>query len=166
MTDIYDVVIVGGGAAGLSGALVLGRCRRRVFLCNAGQPRNQASRSRRASRQHRPVVQRREGTPPRELLAKGRFELERYTTVELHADRVTEITPSGNQFVVACADGFTLRARKVLLTTGLTDEVPRLEGIERLYGQSTIVLIAMVLNIEANLSRFTGQAIKVPVWRS
>ena len=129
MADVYDVVIVGGGAAGLSGAIVLGRCRRRVFLCDVGQPRNQASPAVHCLLGH-------EGTPPSELLARGRFELERYTTVELHADRVTEITTSGNQFVVACADGLTLRARKILLTTGLTDEVPRLEGIEQLYGRS------------------------------
>ena len=77
-----------------------------------------------------------EGTPPTELLARGRRELERYTTVESHADRVTKITPIGNRFAVACADGFTLTARKVLLTTGLTDEVPQIEGIEQLYGRS------------------------------
>ena len=94
-----------------------------------GQPRNQASRAVHCLLGH-------EGTPPSDLLDKGRYELERYTTVELHADRVTKITPSRNQFSVVCADGFTLRARKVLLTTGLTDEVPRLEGIERLYGRS------------------------------
>jgi thioredoxin reductase len=129
MADVYDVVIVGGGAAGLSGAIVLGRCRRRVFLCDVGQPRNQASRAVHCLLGH-------EGIPPTELLAGGRSELERYTTVEAHADRVTEITPSANQFAVACADGLTLRARKVLLTTGLTDEVPRLEGIEQLYGRS------------------------------
>ena len=116
-------------ARGSSGALVLGRCRRRVFLCDAGQPRNRASRAVHCLLGH-------EGTPPTELLASGRCELERYTTVESHAESVTEITPSGNQFAVACADGFTLRARKVLLTTGLTDEVPRLEGIEKLYGRS------------------------------
>ena len=129
MTGVYDVVIVGGGAAGLSAAIVLGRCRRRVFLCDVGQPRNQASRA-----VHCLLGQ--EGTTPSDLLARGRFELEQYTTVTPRADRVTEITPSGNQFSVACADGFTLRARKVLLTTGLKDEVPRLEGIERLYGRS------------------------------
>jgi thioredoxin reductase len=129
MADVYDVVIVGGGTAGLSGAIVLGRCRRRVFLCDVGQPRNQASRAVHCLLGH-------EGTPPTELLARGRRELERYTTVESRADRVTEITPTRDQFAVACADGFTLTARKVLLTTGLTDEVPQIEGIEQLYGRS------------------------------
>ena len=129
MADVYDVVIIGGGPAGLSGALVLGRSRRRVILCDVGQPRNQASRAVHCLLGH-------EGAPPTELLARGRRELERYTTVESHTDRVTKITPTGNQFAVACADGFTLTARKVLLTTGLTDEVPQIEGIEQLYGRS------------------------------
>jgi len=129
MADVYDVVIVGGGTAGLSGAIVLGRCRRRVFLCDVGQPRNQASRAVHCLLGH-------EGTPPTELLARARRELEQYTTVESHADRVTKITPIGNRFAVACADGFTVTARKVLLTTGLTDEVPQIEGIEQLYGRS------------------------------
>ena len=129
MADVYDVAVVGGGAAGLSGAIVLGRCRRRVFLCDVGQPRNQASRAVHCLLGH-------EGTPPTELLGRGRCELDRYTTVESHADRVSEITPTRNQFTVACVDGFTLRARKVLLTTGLTDEVPQIEGIEQFYGRS------------------------------
>jgi len=129
MADVYDVVIVGGGPAGLSGAIVLGRCRRRGFLCDVGQPRNQASRAVHCLLGH-------EGTPPTELLARARRELEQYTTVESHADRVTKITPIGNRFAVACADGFTVTARKVLLTTGLTDEVPQIEGIEQLYGRS------------------------------
>jgi thioredoxin reductase len=129
MTDVYDVVIVGGGAAGLSAAIVLGRCRRRVLLCDWGQPRNHASRAVHCLLGH-------EGVRPAELLAKGRRELEQYTTVEAHADRATEITPSETQFEVACGDGLTLRARKVLLTTGLTDEVPRIEGIQELYGRS------------------------------
>ena len=129
MADRYDVVIVGGGPAGLSAAIVLGRCRRSVFLCDLGETRNQASRAVHCLLGH-------EGTPPGDLLEKGRHELKRYTTVELRADRVTKIAPSRNQFSVVCADGFTLTARKILLTTGLTDEVPQLEGIERLYGRS------------------------------
>ena len=129
MADFYDVIVVGGGAAGLSAAIVLGRCRRRVFVCDVGQPRNQASRAVHCLLGH-------EGTPPSDLLVRARFELERYPTVELHAGRVTNISLSRHQFSVVCAEGSTLRARKVLLATGLTDDVPRLEGIERLYGRS------------------------------
>ena len=129
MSDIFDVVIVGGGAAGLSAALVLGRCRRRVLLCDSGQPRNRAS-----SAVH--CLLGREGIGPSDLLRSGHLEIKSYDAVTLLAKRVTAITPTENQFVVDCGEECTWVARKVLLSTGLVDEVPRLRGIEKLYGKS------------------------------
>jgi thioredoxin reductase len=129
MNDLFDVVIVGGGAAGLSGALVLGRCRRSVLLCDAGQPRNRASGAIHCLLGH-------EGVAPSELVTKGNLELKRYPTVTCVADSVIEIKPSGTEFEVRCAGGLASRARKVLLTTGLTDDVPQFEGIQKLYGKS------------------------------
>ena len=125
MTDVFDVVVVGGDR---SAALLLGRCRRSVFLCDAGQPRNQASIAVHGLLTH-------EGTRPSKLLAKG-TELERYPSVEIHAKCVSEIKRSEAHFSIACEDGFILKARKILIATGLIDEVPQLDGIERFYGRS------------------------------
>jgi thioredoxin reductase len=129
MNDLFDVVIVGGGAAGLSGALVLGRCRRSVLLCDSGQPRNRASGAIHCLLGH-------EGMAPSDLLSKGRLEIKRYETVTNRADCITTIEPSGSEFEISCASGLSSRARKVLLTTGLTDDVPQLKGIQKLYGRS------------------------------
>jgi thioredoxin reductase len=74
--------------------------------------------------------------PPVELLAKGRQELDAFGHVALREDKVVSIAPEQAQFTVTCASGFTAAARKVLLTTGLQDEVPRIDGIESLYGHT------------------------------
>ena len=129
MSATYDVVIVGGGAAGLSAALVLGRCRRSVLLFDDGLPRNAASHGVHGLLGH-------EGLPPRELLARGRSELERYKTVTVRAGRVAEIAAYGDGFSIACVDGSTATARKVLLATGMKDHLPQIDGIERFYGRS------------------------------
>ena len=128
-SSTYDVVIVGGGAAGLSAALVLGRCRRSVLICDAGQPRNRASHAIHCLLGH-------EGVAPRDLLQRGRLEVQRYDTVTIRSDFITAITRTGNVFEIKTAEGLTSRARRVLLTTGLVDDVPQLKGIEQLYGRS------------------------------
>ena len=128
MSGRYDVLIVGGGAAGLSAALVLGRCRRGVVLYDDGQHRNAASHA-----IHCLLGQ--EGTPPGELYGIARSELQQYRTVTLRAGRVKQITPLENEFSAICDEG-TVTARKVLLATGLKDVVPQLKGIEALYGRS------------------------------
>lgn len=129
MGETADVAIVGAGAAGLSAAIVLGRCRRSVLLCDAGRPRNHASQAVHCLLGH-------EGTPPAALFAKGRAELERYPTVKASLDVVAAITPLDGKFVVECSRGTAVTARKVLLATGLTDDIPEIEGIDSLYGRS------------------------------
>src|SRR5262249_19236317 len=105
---INDVVIIGGGAAGLSAALVLGRARRRVVIVDAGAPRNPPA-------AHMQGFLSRDGMPPRELLAAGRAEVTGYG-VEIIDGTVSSIEPG---FVVHLTDGHTLRARRLLVTTGV-----------------------------------------------
>jgi thioredoxin reductase len=120
---------VGGGPAGLSAALMLGRCRRRVLVCDLGAPRNWWSRE-----VHGFLT--RDGTPPAELLGLARDELRRYETVELrHAD-VVDAVRNADGFALRCADGTRLQSRKLLLATGVVDELPEIEGLAPLYGLS------------------------------
>lgn len=128
--DGFDVLIVGAGPAGLSAALVLGRCRRRVLVIDAGKPRN-----RRALAAHGFFT--RDGTPPHELLRLGREQLAPYD-VALHEDEVTDVAPAdgGAGWVVLTKGGRRFRGKKVLLATGMVDRLPRIPGIEPLFGKS------------------------------
>ena len=126
---ILDCVIVGGGPAGLSAALMLGRCRRRVLVCDIGEPRNARARA-----IHGFLT--RDGLEPGEFLRLARKELSRYETVELCKVEVTDVSRNGEGFRVICADGAQLMTRKLLLATGVQDELPQIEGIESLYGTS------------------------------
>lgn len=122
---MYDVVIIGGGPAGLSAALVLGRARRKVVVVDSGEPRNAA-----AHESHGFLT--RDGVPPNELLRLGREEITRYG-VELLADRV--VTAAATEgFTVTLESGRTLSARKLLVTAGLRDELPDLPGVAELWG--------------------------------
>jgi thioredoxin reductase len=126
----WDVIVVGGGPAGLSAALVLGRCRRSVLVCDAGHPRNE-----RALEMH--AFPTREGVPPREFLQSLRDGLQRYPSVQLWLNEtVTAARKCGHDFSVTLGSGKTARCRKLLLATGVRDELPKLEGLEELYGRS------------------------------
>ncbi len=123
----YDVVVVGGGAAGLSAALVLGRARRRIAVIDSGEPRN-------APAAHMQGFLSRDGMPPRDLLAAGRLEVSGYG-VELVDDQVVAIADG---FVVRLAGGRVLQARRVLVTTGVRDELPEIAGVRERWGRDLL----------------------------
>jgi thioredoxin reductase (NADPH) len=128
----YDVVVVGGGVAGLSAALVLGRSRRRVVVVDAGEPRN-------APAAHLHGFLSRDGMDPAELLAKGRREVVGYGG-ELLAGRAVGIDRlEGARFAVRLAEGGQLRARAVVVATGLRDELPDIPGLRPRWGQDVHV---------------------------
>lgn len=123
----YDVAVVGGGAAGLSASLVLGRARRRVAVVDAGAPRN-------APAAHMHGFLSRDGMPPADLLAAARAEVTGYG-VELINGQVETMEPG---FLVHLADGRLLRARRVLVTTGVTDELPAIPGVRERWGRDLL----------------------------
>jgi thioredoxin reductase len=122
------VIVVGGGPAGLSAALVLGRCRRRVLVIDEGQPRNARARA-----LHGFLT--RDGLPPRQLLRIARDQLRRYRTVALRPGAVAGIRRRAGGFEVETAGAGRQRARFVLLATGVVDHLPALTGLHRYYGR-------------------------------
>src|SRR4051812_2214392 len=132
---LYDVLIVGGGPAGLSAALLLGRCRRRVLVVDSDRPRNAAARA-----MHGYLG--RDGIPPREFLRLGRAEVGRYgvEVVDAEADSARALSPGEDpdpraSFEVVTEDGRRFRSRKLLLATGVRDILPAIEGAEKYYGR-------------------------------
>lgn len=125
----YDCIIVGGGPAGLSAALMLGRCRRRVLLCDLGGQRNILARE-----MHGYLT--RDGTPPGEFLRLARAELGRYGTIERREVEITDASRTGAGFLVRAADGAEMATRKLLLATGVIDDLPDIAGLPALYGTS------------------------------
>ena len=125
----YDVVIVGGGPAGLSAALMLGRSRRRVLVCDSGQPRNAAARQ-----LHGYLT--RDGIDPRQFLQLARQELQRYDTIEIRDVCVADARCEASLFCTTLDTGEEVRSRKLLLATGVVDKLPEIAGLRALYGRS------------------------------
>ncbi|MDC7123266.1 NAD(P)/FAD-dependent oxidoreductase [Cellulomonas fimi] len=130
MDERYDVVVVGGGPAGLSGALMLGRARRSVLVVDAGAPRN-------APAAHAHGMLTRDGTPPLELLAAGRAEVARYG-VHVEPGEVLAVHQEDGTFTVELADGRSVVARAVLSATGLVDELPDVAGVADRWGTDVL----------------------------
>jgi thioredoxin reductase (NADPH) len=130
--ESYDVVVIGGGAAGLSGAVALARSRRSVLVVDAGEPRNAP-----ADGVHNYLG--REGAPPAELLAQGRAEVEGYGgTVVRGSVTAVERRDGGAAFEVTLDDGSTVAARRLLVATGLVDELPDLPGVAERWGRDVL----------------------------
>ena len=130
--DLYEALIVGVGAAGLSAALVLGRSCRNAIVCDDGRPRNAV-----AERMHGFLS--RDGMPPQELLRVSREQLREYPAIELVQTHVDAITGECGSFCAETSDGKIYRARRVLLATGVYDALPEIEGLHEFWGRSAFV---------------------------
>jgi thioredoxin reductase len=124
----WDVIIVGGGPAGLSAALILGRCGRRVLVCDRGTPRSWASKA-----MHGFIT--RDGISPEEFAALARSELAAYPKVTYRPAEVTRAAPEGAAFRVE-VENEVLHARKLLIATGVEDHLPAIDGFAELFGTS------------------------------
>ncbi|WP_299706668.1 NAD(P)/FAD-dependent oxidoreductase [uncultured Pontibacter sp.] len=128
MKEIYDVIIIGGGPAGLNAAMILGRSRRKVLLFDGGKPRNRWAVSMNGFLSS-------DGVNPKEFIQKGREELKKYA-IQIIDRPVATATYSKGIYVVDDSEGHVFHSRKLLLATGLKDALPEIEGIEELYGKS------------------------------
>ena len=130
LRDSYDVVVAGGGAAGLNGALMLARSRRTVVVIDAGDPRNAP-----AAGVHGLLA--RDGMPPAELLERGRAEVRRYGG-QVVPGEIRDVTRDGGGFTVTLAGGRTVSARRLLVATGLADELPDIPGLRARWGRDVV----------------------------
>jgi thioredoxin reductase len=127
--EVLDVIVIGGGPAGLSAALVLGRCLRRVLVCDAGHPRNERARIFNGFLS-------RDGSSPAEFLQICRDQLRRYETIEFRKVKVEDVERRDCRFTAILGTGERITSRMLLLATGLVDELPEIENFGRFYGST------------------------------
>jgi thioredoxin reductase len=136
-TNDFDAIVIGGGPAGLSAALLLGRACKRVLVCDAGSPRNQVAHATHGFFS-------RDGIAPAQLLQIGREQLHPYDDVEIMVGEVVDAQKLGNypegtlreRFQVTLSDGKQFVGRKLLLATGMKDTLPPIDGFAQLWGGS------------------------------
>jgi thioredoxin reductase len=127
--QVLDAIIIGGGPAGLSAALVLGRCLRRVLVCDAGHPRNEPARIFNGFLS-------RDGSSPAEFLQICRDQLRRYETIEFRKVKVVDVEREDCRFTAILDTEERVTGRMLLLATGLVDELPEIQNFRRFYGST------------------------------
>ena len=126
-----DVIIIGGSFAGLAGALQLGRARRKVTVLDTGLPRNRFA-------GHSHGLLGHDHKPPLDILAEARQQLARYPTIKLVNARADRISGAIDDFSVLTAEGESLRARRLILSYGVTDQMPDVPGFAEGWGTSIV----------------------------
>lgn len=124
---MYDVIVIGAGPAGLQAALTLGRMHRSALLLDSGEYRN-------GTVLHMHNVAANDGTPPADFRATARAQLAEYADVEVRDARVERIDGEQGAFTLELADGGTVAARRIVLATGMADELPAISGLQELWG--------------------------------
>ena len=129
--EAIEVLIVGGGAAGLAAALTFGRLRRKVWVCSAGEPRNAPAR-------HMHNFPGFDGVPPEQWRERVNQELKHYPSVHRETVEVLALTPESGGFRAQLSSGQSLWTQKVLLTTGVQDVLPEIPGLLELWGKTVV----------------------------
>src|SRR5690554_5727218 len=125
---MYDVIIIGGGPAGLSAGLILGRSRRKVLICDSGEPRNK-----RAEQMHGYLT--RDGLNPLDFIQLGREELLKYDVL-VESRKIVEVNYADKHFEVIDSSDEKFYSKKILIATGIADNLPDIPGLESMYGKS------------------------------
>ncbi|WP_219151766.1 NAD(P)/FAD-dependent oxidoreductase [Amycolatopsis sp. TNS106] len=128
---MYDVIVVGGGIAGLSAAQVLGRAHRNTLVIAGGEPRN-------ASAEAVHGVVSRDGTPPGDFAREARAELEKYSSVTVRRDSAVTVDGGRGDFVIQLGSGEIVGGRRLILATGVTDDLRAIEGLSERWGRSVL----------------------------
>ena len=126
-----DVIIIGGSFAGLAGALQLGRARRKVTVLDTGLPRNRFA-------GHSHGLLGHDHKPPLDILAQARLQLARYPSVKLVRARADSVSGALDDFSVLTDDGESLSARRLLLSYGVSDQMPAIPGFAECWGKSIV----------------------------